>query len=220
MNCDCDVIILSNGKTPELRKMTQQTIDSLHDSEVRHGFNAVVFEQQPHVDYLEAKTFYYLEEFHYNKLMNKGISYTGNPWVCLANNDLIFYPGWFTECLKHKEYLSMSPNDKPDSSGGVDIGYDIGSQWQLKGWCILTQRKLYDIIGKIDESVNFWYSDNVYADQLKKAGIKHALVKSAYVQHLDSVTLKMCTESERQKYCDDQKKIYAKNMLLPKWNIK
>lgn len=206
-----DVIILSNGKTPELRKTTQDSIDTCHASEKEHKFNIIVYEQVPFIKYKKADTIHYVHPFHYNKLMNRGIEETKNEWVVLANNDLIFHEGWLTKCLEsglENDYLSMSPNDKPNTQG-IEEGYEIGIEGQVKGWCILTNRKLYEIIGKIDESVSFWYSDNVYADQLKEKGIKHGLIKEAYVQHLDGQTLKTCTENERQEYCDNQKKIYA-----------
>jgi GT2 family glycosyltransferase len=211
-----DVIILSNGKTDELKEITQQSIDTCHSSEEDHTFNIVVYEQQPFIKYKGALTVHYVEDFHYNRLMNRGIKETNNEWICLANNDLVFHKGWLTECLKH-DYLSMSPNDKPGE--GIEEGYTISYDGQVKGWCILTQRKLYDIIGKIDESVSFWYSDNVYADQLKEHNIKHALIKKAYVEHLDSKTLKTTTEEERLELCDKQKEKYSQKMTLPKWEI-
>ena len=155
----CDVIILSNAKTPELAQMTQETIDSLYESETEHEFNVIVFEQNKVPTYLKAKTIKYDCDFHYNKLMNIGIDLTKNEWVCLCNNDLLFHKGWFSECIKH-DYLSMSPNEKQEE--GIEEGYGIRKQ--VKGWCILTKRELYKIIGRIDQSVSFWYSDNVYAD--------------------------------------------------------
>ena len=47
-----------------------------------------------------------------------------------------------------------------------------------------------DRIGGFDYPVNFWYSDNVYAEQLKAAGIKHALVGNSIVRHLESQSLR------------------------------
>ncbi len=213
-----DVIILSNGKTKELREMTQQTIDTLHASEKDHEFDVLVFEQQHDVGYRQAFVINYHEPFHYNRLMNHGVEMATNEWIVLANNDLIFHRGWLTECLKH-DYLSMSPNFKAVREQGVEEGHEIGVAGQVMGWCLLANRKVFDKIGKIDESVNFWYSDHVYADQLREAGIEHALVKGALVQHLDGKTLKTCTEEERLKYCDNQKKIYAPKLLRPSWEI-
>jgi hypothetical protein len=41
----------------------------------------------------------------------------------------------------------------------------------------------------------FWYSDNVYADELLKHGIKHALVTRSKVDHIVSQT-KVLTADE------------------------
>lgn len=200
-----DIIILSNGKTPELAEMTQQTINSCRDSELKHEFNVIVFEQTD-IKYSRAKTINYDCEFHYNKLMNIGIQLTKNEWIVLCNNDLIFHNGWLTECMKY-DYLSMCPNHIKEEKGSRE-GYQVGNLGEVKGWCIITNRKIYEQIGKIDESVNFHYSDHVYSDQLRDKGIKHALIQGAYVEHLESITLKTLSETDRIKYCDDQSKIY------------
>lgn len=202
-----DIIILSNGKTKELREMTQKTINSCHDSELNHDFNIIVFEQEDYQDwYSRAWTINYTCDFHYNKLMNAGIQLTDSEWIVLCNNDLIFHNGWLTECLKY-DYLSMSPDMHPNGKG-VKEGYQIGNKGEFKGWCIITNRKLYEEIGKIDESVNFHYSDHVFADQLKAKGIKHALIKGAYVEHLESMTLNTLSKEEHLKYCETQTEIY------------
>lgn len=45
-------------------------------------------------------------------------------------------------------------------------------------------------IGKLDESVVFWYSDDLYACQLMAAGIMHGLFCNVRVDHIASKTLK------------------------------
>ena len=46
-----------------------------------------------------------------------------------------------------------------------------------------------DKIGKLDETVSFWFSDNLYALQLKAEGIKHGLFTNVQVDHIGSQTL-------------------------------
>jgi GT2 family glycosyltransferase len=67
-------------------------------------------------------------------------------------------------------------------------GYRIG--FEMAGWCIFTQKVLWSKINKLDEKHIFWFSDNAYADQLKQKGIKHALICSVQVDHLESQTFK------------------------------
>ena len=63
-------------------------------------------------------------------------------------------------------------------------GYGIG--FELAGWCIFCDKSLWDKIGPLDESHNFWFSDNMYAKQLKAKGIKHALICNVKVDHMGS----------------------------------
>ena len=73
--------------------------------------------------------------------------------------------------------------------GGLKVGYEVGIKGQLLGWCIIMDRVVMEKIGEFDCPVNFWYSDNVYAEQLKAAGIKHALVGNSRVRHFTSRSL-------------------------------
>jgi len=209
MDMKVDIIILSKGDTEELKKMTQQTIDSCHASEKDIEFNIVVFEQIHGVKYENCTTVNYIEDFHYNRLMNRGIAMSKNPYVCLCNNDLLFQKGWAEKCIK-SGYLSCSPNHTTHLQESIREGYEISYNGEVKGWCIFIDRKLFDIIGKIDESVMFWYSDNVYADQLKKHNVKHALIRHATVLHLESKTLNLLDEKTKHEYTSGQFKLYKK----------
>ena len=85
-------------------------------------------------------------------------------------------------------------------------GYEI--RQQLFGWCIAVKRSMFDKIGGFDTGVNFWFSDNLYADQLKYHGIKHALVCDSLVDHVESYTLK--TSSKMKEYTWGQQQAYNK----------
>lgn len=66
-------------------------------------------------------------------------------------------------------------------------------------------------IGQLDESMEFWYSDNVYADQLKANGLRHGLFCNIQVDHLGSKTLKTLPYRDQRKYSINAKaKYYAK----------
>jgi len=58
---------------------------------------------------------------------------------------------------------------------------------------------------KLSERVSLWYSDNIYADELIRNGIKHALVKNSVVKHLGSATINYsvyATDSDYIKYIE------------------
>jgi GT2 family glycosyltransferase len=199
-----DVIIVSNGKTPELREMTQRAVDSAKQ-------NVFVMEQTGH-KYENCRTIHYIRPFNYNGVLNEGIRVSGigyaNRYVALCNNDVLFHDGWAEEMIKQMEAheaMSASPNDYMNAWGhAVDEGYEISVE--LKGYCIVCDRRLFDIIGKLDEGVDFWYSDHIYADQLIKNGVKHILCLNARVEHLVSKTINEAEDYE--KLTNGQREIY------------
>lgn len=194
-----DIIILSNGKDQRLREITQQAIDSCHASERDIYFYILVLEQQENVQYKNCLTGYIKGEFNYNKFLNVGIGLTANEYVCLCNNDLIFQQGWATALIREmnaNKILSACPAQRMKK--GIEYGYN--NNHHMNGWCIMTNRKLYDIIGELDTEFPFWFADNAYAEQLKKHGVKHAVVHSSVVKHLGSTTLNTLEKDLHNEY--------------------
>jgi len=198
-----DVIILSNAKTDELRKLTQQTIDSCLNSEHQITFNILVLEQNAPILYEHAITYHTREPFNYNGFMNVGIAMSSNEYVCLCNNDLIFTDSWATNLIsgmKQTNILSACPS--PLKGRGIEYGYR--NSHEMYGWCIMTNRKLFDIIGKIDDEFPFWFADNIYSEQLKRHGVKHAIVKNSVVKHLGSKTLHSLSKEQHDNYTTNE----------------
>jgi hypothetical protein len=52
----------------------------------------------------------------------------------------------------------------------------------------------------LDEAYEFWYSDNVHAEQLKRAGIEHYLICAVQVNHITSQTLNKTDRKTRLQY--------------------
>lgn len=204
-----DVIILSHAKNAQLFDLTQATIDSCHSSDKAVQFNILVLEQEPNVRYRDCVTGFTKGEFNYNKYMNLGISLTGNEYVCLCNNDLIFDKDWATNiitAMKENELLSACPAQK--EKNGIEYGY--ANSHHMNGWCIMCDRRLFDIIGEIDDEFEFWFADNIYAEQLKRHNVKHAVVNNSVVKHLGSTTLNGIEQSQRNKFTTDLVKRFIK----------
>lgn len=216
---EIDVIILSNGLDTYFREMTQACINSCHDSEDKIKFNIIVYEQTD-FKYYDCTTINYSIPFHYNRLMNMGLGITTNRYVALCNNDLEFRYGWATECIRIMEdygVYSCSPNHQENrSEKKFRRGYGIGIGGEVKGWCIMCNRNIFDKIGKLDESVSFWFSDNVYADQLKKHKETHLLALDARVDHIRSQTIDRMPQKINHELTANQEKKYASK--LPKDN--
>lgn len=200
-NVIVDVIILSYAKNVQLRKITEEAIVTLLNSEESIKFNVIVVESNidcSPFEFENCNTIYPKKKFGYNKYMNIALDLTKNKYVCLCNNDLIFHKGWASEILYQfqtdQTLMSASPicsnvsNSKyPKINSGNYYGYEIGKH--VSGWCIFLDRRIINKIGKLDESFKFWYCDNDYANTLMKFNIKHVLISTAIVDHLNSRTL-------------------------------
>jgi hypothetical protein len=207
---EIDIIILSCGQNEELRKITGNCIASLVVSESPHQikFNILVLESQKNMmpyQYPNTLTVYPADDFSYNKYLNIGIESTTSKYVCLCNNDLIFHPRWATELLRafdrHPDLSSASPacsihhpNMGYELNTGLYTGYR--SNYELAGWCVFLKRDALRIIGKLDENYTFWCADNDYANMLSVLRLRHALVTSSVVDHLESVTMNCQIEEE------------------------
>ncbi len=182
-----DLIIVTRSE-PNLRQMTQDCITSC-------CVRTIVVETSGEPVYYEGVEEYvlYEGEFNYNRALNMGLERATGDIQILANNDLLFYEGW--EAIG--DYMK-------------DLGYDSGSAWfdgcvfpfgahvyegmgiahQLTGWCLFVTKEAIKKIGKLDERVDFWYSDNLYAEQLRYHKLRHGLFCNVRVDHLGSRTLK------------------------------
>ncbi|MBB2146440.1 glycosyltransferase [Pedobacter sp. LMG 31464] len=209
-----DVIILSYAKTDALKLMTEQSIQSLIDSEDASevSFNIIVIESNHDLkpyQYPNTNTVYSDKKFGYHKYMNTGINMSENPYVCICNNDLLFHPKWATEILKAFDQDSSIQSASPlcsihhplitgiEPNSGVYIGYEV--RREITGWCLFFKRSILKKTGLLDEKFTFWYADNDYANTLKKHSINHALVTSSIVDHLESKTLKTFNQEEQLK---------------------
>lgn len=197
-----DIVLIVKSSEPELISMTQDCINSLRNVEREIKFNIIIVETFDYHPYksINMQLHYPEPVFNYNKALNVAIPFCKNKYILFCNNDLIFHRG-FDKALQlgfDVGYMSLSPlNDeryRVIKSGLFLEGYRVGSR--IMGWCIAVDRDIFKAIGKFDEGVEFWYSDHLYAHQIKKAGIKHALCVDSFVEHLENKTLNLCDIEE------------------------
>ncbi len=190
MTYDLIIVSQSNG---DLIKMTEDCIRSARQDNA--DLNIIIVETGNPYRYDVDKIVEYNGQFNYNRALNLGLKYAKSDVQILANNDIIFHKGWskIGDIMKANNYLSASALSKDQRQSHFKKGnfayegYIVG--YQLAGWCIFTDKAIWDKIGKLDEKFMFWFSDNIYARQLENAGIKHALICSVFVDHLGSRTL-------------------------------
>jgi GT2 family glycosyltransferase len=205
-----DIVFVTNSKKAYLWSMTRNAIRTARENAgMQIGKIVVVEECRTAREQPGTKTLYYDFEFNYNKCLNLGFSICNNKYVAFCNNDLYFEQNWAKNALYAMQthgFLSVSPSPK-HAFDGLQVGYKVGKQ--VLGWCIIVDRVVMERIGGFDTPVKFWYSDDVYAEQIKAVGIKHALVGSSRVKHLTSMSLKKVVKGkERTMMQKGQAKIF------------
>ncbi|MVN20627.1 glycosyltransferase family 2 protein [Mucilaginibacter arboris] len=196
--------------------MTEQTIATVLASEnpAKIKFDVLVIESEKSLfpfQFNNTRTVYPEGKFGFNKYLNIGLKSTNNKFVCLCNNDLIFYQNWASEILAAMEgdntILSATPYCR---NYHQSIGYTAyttpaeGYFGVFTGWCFFVKRTIFDTIGKLDEKLLFWYCDNDYLQLLLQYKIKNVLVPTSFIRHLGSESLKGADQ-----------KLYDKLTLLP-----
>lgn len=205
-------VIIPTRTDARILPLLSACVGSLRASEQGVWFNVVLVESGPEIVEVgqDVTIKFDREEFNYNHALKQGINSTSGEWVVLANNDLIFYPHWFTEILTvnslfpsirsftpwngHNGYHDFIYHGTP---GNVFVGRRVC--YEIGGWCIVCKREVLEAID-LSERVNLWYSDNIYADELTKHRIEHALVKSSKVNHITSQTIDFSKYDTRMDY--------------------
>lgn len=205
-----DVIFVANTKNERLRSITQKAINSCREADELNYHFYVIEQNRKTLPYLNAKTVFYDFPFNYHRCLNLGVfyseRYSNSSFIVLCNNDLIFAKDWgknITYAMS-KGYLSASPSQRQINE--VIEDNKVGKH--ILGWCIVVHRDIFKYIGKLNEAVSFWYSDNLYADQLKAAGLKHILVGNSNVRHLVSQSTKGGKPQEISQLRQGQKRAY------------
>ena len=197
-----NLIIVACSSSKELIRMTEECIVSALRDAV--DLEITVVETYKHYPY-NANVLMYSGDFNYNRALNLGISLSRECDIyILANNDIKFYPGWSAIGQSMYDSGFGSASALSNKHRGIEpgnyiyAGYNIGVF--LAGWCIFATSQTIKTIGKLDETYDFWCSDNVYADQLKLAGIRHGLFCSIRVDHVENATLKTVPMRTRKNY--------------------
>ena len=150
--------------------------------------------------------------------MNQGIALTSAPYVCLANNDLIFTKGWLTEIISIFDTYDTVGIINPHSNNfgryppkGVSIheyAKDLNRQFggtfvempHCIGFCMVIRREVIEKVGGLSAEFSpFFFEDADYVMKAKEAGYLVGLAKGAYVWHHEHASVdKLGKEKERQ----------------------
>jgi GT2 family glycosyltransferase len=136
--------------------------------------------------------------------MNQGIEASSAPYVCLANNDLIFTSGWLKEVIRVFENDTaigvLNPNSNnlgPKPKPGESIE---GCARRLKqesftdflelpfciGFCMFIKREVINKVGGLSKEFQpMFFEDSDYSMKAKKAGYKVGVAHKSYVWHIE-----------------------------------
>lgn len=201
-----DLIVVACSKNQELVNVTQRCIDSCIDDGAdvnvilveTNGTRAPAYRGVNHV-------IMYMGDFVYNRALNMGLKVAKGDIHILANNDIVFESGWsqIGQLMKLNKYLSASALSEDigqrhfKRGNWIYEGYSVGGH--ITGWCLFVAKECIKKIGSLREDFEFWYSDNIYADQLEQAGIKHGLFCNVFVNHVTSCTLKTLPSHQQRR---------------------
>lgn len=231
----CDVIVLTWNKLDFTRKFVTSFLECttvpchliIIDNASSDGTK----------DYLEALTrtntgshrvevIFNKENSGYVGGVNQGIAISQAPYVCLANNDLIFTKGWLGEIISIFEKDSRIGVLNPNNGSEVaheDKRFLASSSDKLKekyrgmfaektfctGFCMLIRREVIARIGALsDEFAPYFFEDTDYSLKTLKAGYLIGVAKGAFVWHKEHASLDTVKETSREKVFSRNKKIF------------
>jgi len=162
--------------------------------------------------------------------MNQGIAISNAPYVCLANNDLIFTDGWLEEIIslfeKHKDIGVLNPNSNnlgvrvPCGMSLDDFAKDLKDKYSgvfvempfCIGFCMFIRREVIDKVGVLSkEFYPMLFEDSDFSMKARSAGYLIGMAKASYVWHEEHASI--------EKIGDEKEKIFLKSRetFIKKW---
>lgn len=200
------IIILSYAIDDEIYKMNCRCIDSLLLSEQwKDGeLDILLIESNKKISYTYPDIVRVIvpeEQFNFHRFFNIGIENTEGEYLAFCNNDIVFEKNWWSEIMKVKQanpkFMCFSPLDRSypmmseeamPSSKSYYIGWE--NKKHFAAWCFVWERKVFDIVGKFDETFDFYSADDDELMTLRKYAIPNVLVTASEVKHLSQVVTK------------------------------
>jgi len=212
---DLDVVILSNAANDNLYNLTVQTIASVLNSAYYVKPHIYINEQNPKANYIhpDVSVLRFDEEFNYSKFNNMLFDCGKSDWVVFINNDVVVQPTAFDimvgQCLEHK-YVSCSANDTTNPWFNQLFKREINymgyrTSLEMAGWCIMVERKSFV---RFDDDFKFNYSDNAYAERLKKRGMEHWLIGAADVHHVAYQSQEIIPEERKDEFNIEPRRLF------------
>lgn len=161
----CDVVIVDDGSTDATREVI--------------GKRRVTYITNPHNLGVNAS---------WNVGIRSAIS-GGARYVCVANNDLAFSPGWWPP-LQAALDSGMAVVSPYSTEGMLPTDWPYGVHRHenphglpILGSCFAFRPGLVERIGQFPEAMRHYYGDNWIADACADLGLRVGFVRDSYVHH-------------------------------------
>lgn len=200
------VIILSYAIDNDVYEVNCRCLDSLRASEEwQNGELEIVLiesnKKNPYTYGSDVKVVIPNEKFNFHRFLNIGVNKSDGEFVALCNNDIVFEKNWWSAIMKVKKtnpkFMCFSPLDRSYPMMSEEVmpsskKYYIG--WENKkhfaAWCFVWEKKVFDIVGKFDETFDFYSADDDELMTLRKYAISNVLVTASEVKHISQVVTK------------------------------
>lgn len=213
------VIILSYALDDDIYHLNKQAIETLLSSEVWPSGSLQIFliesnKENPYqYPYPNVEVLIPNEKFGFHRFFNIGIEHTDGEYIAFCNNDIIFHKGWFSAIREvansHRRFLCFSPiddsGDYPKMSPEAlprEKAFYKGWEHQkhFAPWCFVWKRKVFDITGPFDETVDFYGADCDEQNIMSRNALWSVVCTKSVVNHLAGQTAIVKQSGKGDKY--------------------
>jgi GT2 family glycosyltransferase len=173
--------------------------------------------------------------------MNQGIAASNAPYVCLANNDLIFTEGWMKEVIsvfENNEKIGvLNPNS---NSLGLQVPEDkqldeFANELKQKrkgqfaqmpfciGYCMFIRKEVIEKVGGLSEEfMPIFFEDSDYSLKVQKAGYLIGVARGSYVWHQEHASFSRIPKKKEQIFRKSRETFIKKwgKILRVAWIVK
>lgn len=213
------VIILSYALDDDIYHLNKQAIETLLSSEVWPSGSLQILliesnkENSYQYPYPNVEVLIPNEKFGFHRFFNIGIEHTDGEYIAFCNNDIIFHKGWFSAIREvsdnRRRFLCFSPiddsGDYPKMSPEAlprEKAFYRGWEHQkhFAPWCFVWKRKVFDITGPFDETVDFYGADCDEQNIMSRNALWSVVCTKSVVNHLAGQTAIVKQSGKGDKY--------------------
>ena len=169
------------------------------------------------------------ENLGFIKGVNQGFKLADSSYVCVANNDLLFSPGWLEEIIEifksRPDVGLLNPNSNnrgalPKQDEPIeDFARRLKQQWAgvfvesnfCIGFCMVIRGDVIKKVGGFSEEfMPMFFEDTDYSMRVARAGYRLGVAKGAYVWHHEHASLGQLGAQKEKVFAQSRKRFEQK----------